>query len=129
MVFIALPHEVQRQNEKKNKKLSSCVAACRVWVNTPLGYVPIKPAMKIERNQTSDSLLRFHSTRNLRKYKYRSCFCDVIISELITQARAGARAVDLGGQAFVRKGQSSKLSTKATVFKRVSLLIGGGQAC
>ena len=31
-----------------------------------------------------------------------------------------------GGQAFVRGGQSLKLSTKAAVFKRVSLLIGGG---
>ena len=41
-----------------------------------------------------------------------------------------------GGQAFFRGGQNLKLSTKAAVFKRVSLLIGGpkrvnwgGQAC
>ena len=30
-----------------------------------------------------------------------------------------------GGQAFIRRGQSLKLSTKTAVFKRVSLLIGG----
>ena len=33
------------------------------------------------------------------------------------------------GQAFIRGGQSLKLSTKAAVFKKVSLLIGGSQAC
>ena len=31
-----------------------------------------------------------------------------------------------GGQAFIRGGQKLKLSTKAAVFKRVSLLFGGG---
>ena len=31
-----------------------------------------------------------------------------------------------GGQTFIRGGQSLKLSKKAAVFKRVSLLIGGG---
>ena len=36
-------------------------------------------------------------------------------------SEAGGRAVDLGG------GQSLKLSTKVTVFKRVSLLIVGGK--
>ena len=39
--------------------------------------------------------------------------------------RAGARAVDLRGPSVYQGGQSLKLSTKATVFKRVSLLIGG----
>ena len=39
--------------------------------------------------------------------------------------RAGARAVDLGGPNVCQGGQSLKLSTKATVFKRVRLLIGG----
>ena len=33
----------------------------------------------------------------------------------------------LGGQAFIRGGQSLKLSTKAAVFKRESLLIGGAK--
>ena len=32
-----------------------------------------------------------------------------------------------GGQAFIRRGQSLKLSTKTAVFKRVSLLIGGAK--
>ena len=41
-----------------------------------------------------------------------------IIKITSCSTRAGARAVDLGGQ-------SLKLSTKAAVFKRVSLLIGG----
>ena len=40
--------------------------------------------------------------------------------------RAGGRAVDLGGAKRLSGGQSLKLSTKAAVFKRVSLLIGGG---
>ena len=44
--------------------------------------------------------------------------------------RAGARAVDSRGPSVYQGGHSLKLSTKATVFKRVSLLIGGGgQAC
>ena len=43
----------------------------------------------------------------------------------VKHPRAGARAVDLGGQAFIRGGQSLKLSTKAAVFKKLSLLIGG----
>ena len=42
-----------------------------------------------------------------------------------TLHRAGGRTVDVGGQAFIRGGQSLKLSTAATVFKRVSLLIEG----
>ena len=42
--------------------------------------------------------------------------------------RAGARAVDLGGPSFNQGGeQSLKLSTKAAVFKREILLIGGGE--
>ena len=40
-------------------------------------------------------------------------------------ARAGAKAVDLGGPSVYQGGQSFKLSTKAAVFKRVSLFIGG----
>ena len=32
-----------------------------------------------------------------------------------------------GGQAFIRGSQSLKLSTKADVYKKVSLLIGGGK--
>ena len=51
-----------------------------------------------------------------------SSFC--IIINFLCHNRACARAVDLGGQAFVRGGQGLKLSTKAAVFKRVSLLIG-----
>ena len=43
-------------------------------------------------------------------------------------ARAGRRAVDLGGPSVYQGGQSLKLITKAAVFKRVSLLIGG-QTC
>ena len=39
--------------------------------------------------------------------------------------RTGARAVDLRGPSVYQGDQSLKLSTKATVFKRVSLLIGG----
>ena len=39
--------------------------------------------------------------------------------------RAGARAVDLGGQTFIREVQSLKFSTKAAVFKKESLLNGG----
>ena len=39
--------------------------------------------------------------------------------------RVGARAVDLRGPSVYQGGQSLKLSTKATVFKKVSLLIGG----
>ena len=42
--------------------------------------------------------------------------------------RAGARTVDLGDPSFYQGGQSLKLSTKAAVFKRENLLIGG-QAC
>ena len=41
--------------------------------------------------------------------------------------RAGARAVDLDGQAFIRGDQNLKLSTKADVFKIESLLIGGAK--
>ena len=53
------------------------------------------------------------------------------MSRLITQigmTRAGGRAVDLRGgpSVYQGRGQSLKLSTKAAVFKRVSLLIGGG---
>ena len=43
--------------------------------------------------------------------------------------RAGGRAVDLGGPSVYQGSQSLKLSTKAAVFKRVSLLIGRGKAC
>ena len=39
--------------------------------------------------------------------------------------RAGGRAVDLEGPSVYKEGQSLKLSAKAAVFKRVSLLIGG----
>ena len=39
--------------------------------------------------------------------------------------RAGAREVDLRGPSVYQGGQSLKLSTKATAFKRVSLSIGG----
>ena len=42
-----------------------------------------------------------------------------------TRTRAGGKAVDLGGPSGYQGGQSFKLSTKAAVFKRVSLLIGG----
>ena len=42
------------------------------------------------------------------------------------QYRAGSRAIDLGGLSVYQGGQSLKLSTKAGVFKRVSLLIVGG---
>ena len=41
--------------------------------------------------------------------------------------RAGARAVDLGGPSVYQGCQSLNLSTKATVFKRISLLIGGAK--
>ena len=40
-------------------------------------------------------------------------------------ARTGGRAVDLGGPSVYQGGQNLKLSTKAAVFKKVSLLIGG----
>ena len=50
------------------------------------------------------------------------CSCGAAIC---VPTRAGGRAVDLGGQAFIRGGQSLKLSTNVAVFKRVSLLIGG----
>ena len=40
-------------------------------------------------------------------------------------ARASATAVDLGGPSVYEGGQNLKLSTKAAVFKRESLLIGG----
>ena len=43
-------------------------------------------------------------------------------------ARASATAVDLAGPSVYEGGQNLKLSTKAAVFKRESLLIGG-QAC
>ena len=42
----------------------------------------------------------------------------------IKRIRAGARTVDLGRPSVHQGGQSLKLSTKAAVFKRVSLLIG-----
>ena len=41
--------------------------------------------------------------------------------------RAGARAVDLGGPSVYQGGQSLNLSTKAVLFKRESLFIGGGK--
>ena len=41
--------------------------------------------------------------------------------------RAGARAVDLGEPSVYQGGQSLKLSTKTTVFKRVILLINGAK--
>ena len=50
---------------------------------------------------------------------------------LTLRGRAGARAVSrLRGASVYQGGESLKLSTRSTVFKRVSLLIGGwGQAC
>ena len=42
-------------------------------------------------------------------------------------SRAGGRAVNLGGQAFIRGGQSLKISTKGAVFIRVSMLIEGAK--
>ena len=44
---------------------------------------------------------------------------------LITKIQSRQPKVDLGGQAFMRGGQSLKLSTKTAVFKRVSFLVGG----
>ena len=40
--------------------------------------------------------------------------------------RAGVRTVDLGAKRLLRGGQSLNLSSKAAVFKRESLLNGGG---
>ena len=43
----------------------------------------------------------------------------------VVAGRVGARAVDLGTPSVYQGGQSLKLSTKAAVLERVSLLIGG----
>ena len=40
--------------------------------------------------------------------------------------RAGDRAVDLEGPRIYQESKNLKLKTKAAIFKRVSLLIGGG---
>ena len=44
-----------------------------------------------------------------------------------THAEPASEQSNSRGQALIREGQSLKLSTKAAVFKRVSLLIGGGK--
>ena len=48
-----------------------------------------------------------------------------VLNQRVTVHRAGVRSVDVGGANVYQGGQSLKLSTKAAVFKRISLLIGG----
>ena len=61
-------------------------------------------------------------------FNCKQCF-NSIYEKIYLRSRAGGRAVDLGGPSVYQGGggQSLKLSTKAAVFKRVSLLIGGVQ--
>ena len=54
-----------------------------------------------------------------QKYSY------AMIHRANVSTRAGGKAVDLGWPSVYQEGQSLKVSTKAAVFKRVSLLIGG----
>ena len=44
-----------------------------------------------------------------------------------THAEPASEQSTSRGQALIREGQSLKLSTKAAVFKRVSLLVGGAK--
>ena len=77
------------------------------------------------------SCLMKPATRLKRLFATQRKDAPFISCHIIPPHRAGARAVDLGRPMIYQGGgrQSSKISVKIAVFKRVSVLFGGGQAC